>query len=43
MKAELKKIIWGVLRKLHIGGIVQLSIKSALIEDGWFRSFNKKK
>jgi hypothetical protein len=42
MKAELKKIIWGVLRKLHIGGIVQLSIKSALIEDGWFRSFNKK-
>lgn len=31
-----------VLRQFHLAGIVQLTLKSALKEDGWFLSFNKK-
>ncbi len=38
----MKKIIWAFLRFINIGGCVQLMLKSALSEDGWFRSFNTK-
>lgn len=39
---EMKKIIWSILNLSYLGGLVQLRIKSALLEDGWFRSFKQK-
>lgn len=42
MIRKLKNIAWSVLRKLNLGGILQLVLASALIDDGWFRSFNQK-
>lgn len=39
---KIKNVIWVVLRQFHLAGIVQLTLKSALKEDGWFLSFDKK-
>lgn len=39
---KIKNFIWLILRKINLGGVVQLILKSALLEDGWFNSFNKK-
>jgi len=38
----LKKQGWGVLNSVGFGGAVQLYLKSALKEYGWFRSFHSK-
>ena len=38
----LKYFVWWVLRKMTIAGVVQLYLKSAQREDGWFRSFDSK-
>ncbi len=38
----IKQSIWKFLNLLHLGGIVQLFLKSGLKEDGWFRSFHTK-
>jgi precorrin-6B methylase 2 len=35
----MKKIIWYILRSLHISDVVQLKILSYLKEIGWFRSY----
>ncbi len=37
-----KKIIWQILNFLGIGGMIQLHLKSALRENGWFKSFKTK-
>ena len=42
MIKEIKKIIWNILIKLKIGGPIQLMLKSGLVDDGWFNSFNTK-
>lgn len=38
----MKKIIWKGLNKLGLGAVVQLKLKSLLLEDGWLRSFHTK-
>ena len=38
----LKNIAWWILKKMTIAGCVQLYLKSAQREDGWFRSFDTK-
>lgn len=38
----MKKIIWSILNLSYLGGLVQLRIKSALVDNGWFRSFKQK-
>lgn len=43
MIRKLKNIIWKILIKLKIGGIIQLLLASGLKDDGWFESFNTKK
>jgi hypothetical protein len=39
---KLKNFVWQSLNKLELGGLVQLHIKSALTEIGWFRSYHTK-
>ncbi len=43
MVNKFKKLIWDILIKLKIGGVVQLLLASGLRDDGWFESFNTKK
>ncbi|GIK23441.1 MAG: hypothetical protein LC122_04105 [Chitinophagales bacterium] len=43
MIEKIKKIIWNILIKLRIGGVVQLFLASGLRDDGWFESFNTKR
>ena len=43
MIKKIKQVIWNILIKLKIGGVVQLFLSSGLREDGWFESFNTKK
>lgn len=38
----MKKIIWKGLNKLGFGAVVQLKLKSLLLEDGWLKSFHTK-
>ncbi|TDB61372.1 class I SAM-dependent methyltransferase [Arundinibacter roseus] len=42
MKA-IKKQVWSLLNALGLGGLLQLHLKSALKEYGWFRSFHTKR
>ena len=39
---KVKRLVWQGLNKLHVGGLIQLGLKSALMESGWFRSFHTK-
>jgi precorrin-6B methylase 2 len=39
---KLKDIVWSFLNIIHIGGLVQLTLKSGLKEDGWFKSYTTK-
>ena len=43
MIRKFKDFIWLLLRKMNLGGAVQLMLKSALLDDGWFKSFNEKR
>lgn len=43
MIKKIKQVIWNILIKLKIGGVVQLFLSSGLREDGWFESFNTKR
>jgi len=43
MIIKIKQVIWNILIKLKIGGVVQLFLASGLREDGWFESFNTKR
>lgn len=38
----LKKSIWKILNLLHLGGSVNLFLRSALTEEGWFQSYHSK-
>lgn len=40
---KIKNLVWDFLRVIKLGGIVQLALKSPMLEDGWFKSFNEKK
>ncbi len=42
MIRKFKDFVWLLLRKINLGGVVQLMLKSILLEDGWFKSFNTK-
>lgn len=42
MSIKLKKIAWSALNRLRLDSHVQLSLKSALKEKGWFTSFHTK-
>jgi hypothetical protein len=42
MSRFLKNIVWSGLNQINLGGSVQLHLKSALKEYGWFRSFKEK-
>jgi hypothetical protein len=42
MIRKIKNVLWYILIKLKVGGVVQLFLASGLKEDGWFESFNKK-
>jgi hypothetical protein len=39
---KIKNIIWKILNKINIGGPIQLMLNGALVEDGWYKSFNTK-
>jgi hypothetical protein len=39
---KIKQICWSILNFTFLGGLVQLRIKSSLLEDGWFKSFQQK-
>lgn len=39
----LKRIAWKLLNITHLGGVIQLGLKSGLLEDGWFLSFKTKR
>jgi hypothetical protein len=39
---RIKKVVWLLLNYTYIGGLLQLSLKSALKEAGWFKSFQRK-
>jgi hypothetical protein len=43
MIKKIKQVIWNILIKLKIGGVIQLFLASGLREDGWFESFNTKR
>ena len=43
MIRKIKDFIWKILISLGIGGPIQLMLNGALIEDGWYRSYNTKK
>lgn len=43
MIRKIKNLIWKILIKIGIGGPVQLMLNGALIEDGWYKSYNTKK
>lgn len=43
MIKKIKQVIWNILIKLKIGGVVQLFLASGLRDDGWFESFNTKR
>ena len=43
MIKKIKKFVWELLRLVHLGGIVQLVLKSQLTENGWFKSYTTKK
>lgn len=38
----MKKIVWKNLNTIGLGGVVQLMLKSALTDNGWFRSYHTK-
>ncbi len=40
---KVKYIVWSVLNRLKIGGLIQLRFNSALLHDGWFKSFETKR
>lgn len=40
---SLKQFVWKFLNFIKLGGIVQLVLYSALLEDGWFKSFHSKR
>lgn len=42
MIRKIKNIIWDLLNSIHLGGPVQLILKSGLKEDGWFNSYKTK-
>lgn len=42
MIRKIKNIVWKILNIFHLGGPLQLILKSELKENGWFNSFNKK-
>ena len=39
---RIKKTVWTLLNYTYAGGLLQLSLKSALKEEGWFKSFQQK-
>ncbi len=39
---KIKDFIWLILRKINLGGAVQLMINGGLLEDGWYKSYNSK-
>ncbi len=43
MIRKVKNKVWQLLNSVNLGGCVQLMLKSQLLEDGWFKSFNSKK
>lgn len=43
MIRKIKDFIWKILISLGIGGPIQLMLNGALIEDGWYKSYNTKK
>lgn len=43
MIRKIKNIVWRFLSLINLGGCVQLMLKSQLLEDGWFKSFNTKR
>lgn len=43
MIRKIKNIVWAFLRLINLGGPIQLMLTGALLEDGWFKSFNSKK
>lgn len=43
MIRKIKDIIWKTLAKINLGGPIQLMLNGALLEDGWFKSYNSKK
>ena len=43
MIKKIKQVIWNILIKLKIGGVIQLFTASGLRDDGWFESFNTKR
>jgi hypothetical protein len=42
MVRKAKNMIWWLLRKINLGGPIQLMLNGALIEDGWYKSYNTK-
>ena len=42
MIKSIKKLVWKVLNTIGVGGGVQLTLESGLLDDGWFRSFYRK-
>jgi hypothetical protein len=43
MIRKIKDFIWKILISLGIGGPIQLILNGALIEDGWYKSYNTKR
>jgi hypothetical protein len=43
MISKIKNIVWAFLRIIKLGGPIQLMLTGALLEDGWYKSFNSKK
>ncbi len=42
MIRKIKNLVWKILIALKIGGPIQLMLNGALIEDGWYNSYNSK-
>lgn len=43
MIRKVKDLFWTILRKINLGGPIQLMLNGALLEDGWYKSYNTKK
>lgn len=39
----IKKTVWKILNYSYLGALVQLRLKSGMMDDGWFKSFKTKK
>jgi hypothetical protein len=42
LSRKIKDIFWLLLRKVNLGGAVQLMMNGGILEDGWYKSYNSK-